>query len=411
MPTNPAHFVNIYDNPLAATGTQGTRFERRLQAYNYTHSISAFGGFDTMTCTFAVDIETAEAILINNLGSRVACYVDDNRPIWEGFINRITYRPGGMEFTRSFDEMANRVRVLYYRTSTGATEGNSTVVNNTSSQALYGIKDATYDADINYGANVTQKAAVRTIKLAQNAFPLVSSRFSSGGALITIECQGFYWLWDWSIYQNTSVTLRTASIFVIRLANNTTASVPDNMLRIYQTGVGSGSPAAARIVVNSSFNISDENTSGQTYLQVLQGVTESGNGSIPWVLGITPPDPLASGALSRLVYYQPANLNVIYTTKALSEPGVIRDSFGRKIDPWRVQADGVIRVTDVLAGYNLAGSDPRQTYIQQVNYNAETQTVTYQGIDDITNSGAFGLRQRYKKHGRRLKDAPLRVII
>jgi len=161
---------------------------------------------------------------------------------------------------------------------------------------------------------------------------------------------------------------------------------------------------------NLSFNYNDENISGQTYLEVFQGVTEAGNTDNPWVFGITSLD-LNGGVNERYAYYRPANRNLVYTTKALSEPGTIRDLYGRRVDPWRVQPDGIVRVADVLVGYDLPGEDPRQTYIETVSFSAETQTVTYQGTDDITNSGAFGLRQRYKKHGRKLDNAPIRTAL
>lgn len=401
MTTTPVHRVSIYDNPLSAVGN-GIRFQQQFQAFNYRHSINAIGGFDSMSCDLAVDIASAENIYQNYLGSRIAGFVDSNLLIWEGFINRITYRPGSKAYTRSFDNMANRVRVMYQNTSTGATEGVSTIVNNTTSQALYGIKDAVYDADINYGANVTHKGAVRTLKLAKQAYPQVSNDAASGGAIITLECLGWYWIWDWEVYNQTTTNNRNADVAISRRANGGTP--PANSTRIYST-------STALITANTAYTYNDENTSGQTYLEQFQAILEGGDGSARWVFGLTPLDPNGTTGLERDVYYRPAQTSVLYTTKALSEPGVIRDIYGRKVDPWRAQPDNIIRVTDVLAGYDMPGEDPRQTYITALEYDAETQTVTYVGEDDITMQGAFGLTQRYRKHGRRLKDAPIRVSI
>lgn len=411
MVAPPTHFVSIYDNPLSTLGN-GRRFQARYQAYNYRHSIASIGGFDSMSCDLAVDRYTAELVYANFLGSRIAAFVDNPNFIWEGFINRITYRPGNKEFTRSFDDMANRVRVVYNLTSAGTVTGVSTIANNTTSQGLYGVKDAVYETDINYGADVTHKDDVRTLKLAQNAYPQVSSKESGGGAILSIECLGFYWLWDWEVYNSTSTTSRTASAQLRRLVGDTTLAVlPANASKIYQTGA-TGGAWGDRITTNAAFNYNDESTSGRTFLETIQGIPEAGDGSARWVLGITPLDHLnsSSGAL-RYVYYRPAQTSALYTAKALTEPGIIRDNFGRLVDPWRVQPDNIVRITDVLAGYSNPGEDPRQTYITNVNYDAETLTAAYQGEDDITMAGAMGLKQRYPKHGKRLKDAKIRVII
>src|SRR5690606_18299971 len=127
------------------------------------------GGFDSMTCDLVVTPAEAEFIYQNLLGARVASFIDSPTQIrWEGFINRITYIPGNVAFSRSFDEMMNRVRVIYYRTDT-ATTPSTTAVNNTTSQGLYGIKEGSIDAEINYGSNVSHKTALGTINLAANA--------------------------------------------------------------------------------------------------------------------------------------------------------------------------------------------------------------------------------------------------
>lgn len=409
MTTTPKHTVSIYGNLLVAT-QNSLQMRAQYQAFNYRHSHSAIGGYNSMSCDLAVDLSTAEAIYQNFLGGRIASFVDSNQFAWEGFINRITYRPGAKAYTRSFDDMANRVRVMYQLTSSGATTGVSTVVNNTTSQALYGIKDAVYDTDINFGANVTHKDSVRTLKLAKNAYPQVSNAASSGGAIITLECLGFYWLWDWEVYYNTATTNNNADVALRVRATDTALFAPANASRIYQTGSGAGA-WSAQITANAAFVLNQENTSGQTYLEQFQALLEAGDGAARWVFGITPLDLNGTSGNERYVYYRPAQTSVLLTTKALSEPGVIRDQYGRKVDPWRVQPDNIIRVTDVLAGYDMPGEDPRQTYITNLEYDAETQVVTYQGEDDTTLSGAMGLTQRYRKHGRRLKDAPIRVII
>lgn len=412
MVAPPTHYVNIYDNPLSSTGT-GRVFKARYQAYNYTHTLNCIGGFDSMTCDILCDRTTAELIYQNFRGNRIAAFVDSPEFIWEGFINRITYIPGNREFTVSFDDMMNRVKVTYYNNATPATT-QTAAVDNTTSQALYGVKDGNIEADIHYNANVTQKTAVRDLNLAQKAYPLMSSRAASGAALLRLECLGFFWLWDWNQVRSTSTTLDTASTYLANYLTNTALFVTNHLVnepKIYQTGTSATGAWAARIQTNSAFSQSRENTSGQTLLELVQAMLEAGDGSARWVLGITPLDHLNGTAGNlRYVYYKPAETTYSYTAKALSEPGIIRDKFGRQVSPWEVKADKIIKITDVLVGYDFPGDDPRQTYIEAIQYDAEAQSVSYQGSDDITNGGAFGLRRRYKIRGRRLKDAPLRLL-
>jgi hypothetical protein len=129
------HYLHVYQRPK-----QGTSFLRRYLAYNYQHTITNRGGFDTASCDIAVQSENEGQKYLNQyLGCFVAIYVDNPAvPDLGRFINRITFNSGGASYTISLDEMANRVSVVY----TGATNvaAETTVVNNTISQAIYGIK-------------------------------------------------------------------------------------------------------------------------------------------------------------------------------------------------------------------------------------------------------------------------------
>lgn len=403
----PQHGIMMYDNPLAA-GLTGNNFYKRFLPVNYSHTHSAFGGFDSMSCDLLVDRYEAEYIFQNKMGARVAAFVDDPaNMIWEGFINRITYRPGGIEVTRSFDEMANRIYVTY--TTSAGVAAQTAVVNNTSSQALYGIKVGNYDADQNYSADVTQKTALSVVNLAQNAWPLTSQKFASGGAILTIECLGFYWLWDWEIYTSASGVIADANTVFRRVTVNAAAEPPANAFEIYESSATTGYDAL--IQANVTFNIARTESGGKTYLQFIKQITEAGDAAnLRWVAGITPLD---NNRGTRRVYYEPQSSTVAYLTRATNQPGVITDIYGRRVMPWEVKANKLIRVTDILGMTNFPSDlqDPRVTYINTVSYNSETQSVDYQGTDDITNEATLGGRKRYKKSGSRLANSPIRIVV
>jgi hypothetical protein len=69
----PLHAVHIYQKPKVGNG-----FLRRLQAFNYQHSINAIGGFDTASCDVALrSVDEAQQFLDQYIGNRVAIYVDN----------------------------------------------------------------------------------------------------------------------------------------------------------------------------------------------------------------------------------------------------------------------------------------------------------------------------------------------
>ena len=74
--------------------------------------------------------------------------------------------------------------------------------------------------------------------------------------------------------------------------------------------------------------------------------------------------------------------------------------------PWRVLPDRGIRLQDVLVGWNGMGDDPREAYLEVIEYDAESQSVAWQTSDNINIEGAFQLRQYYKTHGSRFGAPP-----
>jgi hypothetical protein len=122
MYTQP-HTLSLYQKPAL-----GNDFLRRLPVYNYRHTIAAVGGFDTASCDIAIrSREEGQQFLDQYIGNRVAFYVDNPvEPIWEGFINRMTFDAGGVQYTISLDEMTNRVTVTYTDVAASATNAQIT---------------------------------------------------------------------------------------------------------------------------------------------------------------------------------------------------------------------------------------------------------------------------------------------
>jgi hypothetical protein len=402
----PTHRINIFGKPRQSYDLFG-----QYNVTNYRHKLAAIGGYDTASCNLAVSKAEAELIFANFIGNAITVHVDDpTMPIFDGYINAINYEIGNYTFRRSLDEMANRIRVTYYNADSPAAQKTemTAVVNNTASQAIYGIKETNIDAGVHYNnADKTHKTVLRNTLLNVLAWPQVSITSGGGGGVtVSLEIKGWYHLWDWMVYENTgAVTTDAWTAFVDKAGGGSRSANLDFVMQVFPA-----SGWANFATANASFNISNTSKTGQTYLQWLQSIAESGDGVNEWVFGITPRLAGKPGT-DRYFYYRPSNTVITYTTRAMDNAGAIYDPFGNKIDPWRVKPDNGIRISDVLANFgSVSGDNPRESYIKFIEYDAESQSVSWQSSDDSTLEGAFNLRKYYKKHGKRF-GAPIRQLV
>lgn len=402
MPSFPNHMMLLCGKPRL-----GSSYIRQTPIFNYRHRKLAVGGDDSASGTLAISMNEAEWWYENTIGNGVMVFVDDPiAPVFDGYISRVTYEIGGEIFTRSVDEMFNRTNMDSY-SKAGAALAVTSDVNVAASQSIYMVKEGRIAGEVDYGG--TSKAAIRSILSAKYAWPQVS--FSQGGGAIALklEIKGWHHIWEWENYDSANTTVIDADVAVARATVNTLASPEsnENGQYIYAVGAGGiGNTWAQFIQVNPGFTISREATNSPTYWDRLTEIVAGGNGSnAPWVIGITRRNAFNA---TRYVYYKPANTAVEYYRRQSSEPGAVRDRFGRLVQPWRAEPDRSIQVTDVLFGWAQAGQDPRATYIEALEYNSDDQTVTYQGGDDITATGIFGVNQRFKVRGRGVGRVPPR---
>lgn len=378
----PAHTLNLYQKPAI-----GNSPIRRYTAYNYRHKIAAVGGFDTASCDLLISRSEAEKWLEQYLGNRVAFYVDNPaEPIWEGLVNRISFQVANVTFTASLDQLYNRVQVTNHLVGTGSQT--TAAVNDTDSQAIYAIKQGSIDAKITYTGS-TLAADLRDRVLATHAWPRVSTAFGSGNAvLLTVEFVGFYHTLEWELYASgTATATASASIEAIIGAVANTTTFFDNA-------------DVSMIETNAAFNQNRLSRNGNTVWQALQAVQEAGDGAAYWVMGI---EPTPFARTTRRFYYRAANTDVEYSVR-LTDGMKIRNKYGGYVQPWRVQPDRGIRLQDALIGWGGLGDDPRESYIEVVDYDAESQSVAWQTSDNIELEGAFQLRRYYKAQGTRFGE-------
>jgi len=71
--------------------------------------------------------------------------------------------------------------------------------------------------------------------------------------------------------------------------------------------------------------------------------------------------------------------------------------------------DRGIKIIDALLGWNGLGDNPLQTYMFNVEYDANAQKVIWMGDDDRNAEGVFQLRRFGKPRGKRF-GSPLRLL-
>lgn len=384
------HTLNLYQKPAV-----GNAFVRALPVYNYRHTIAAVGGFDTASCDIAIrSRDEGQQFLDQYIGNRVAFYVDNPvEPIWEGFINRMTFSAGGVQYTISLDEMANRVTVTYTDSAASATAAQiSTASNDTNSQAVFGIKQE--NIDFGYMRSGTGSTGLRTTVVTQKAWPKSSITRGQGAGMLHIELLGFYHTLGWEVYSDTSLLTVSLDAMVnrVRAAIVNTTTFFDN---------ADTSDIEANVTTMVAEHIKRESA-----WDTLVRIQEIGNGGAYYTVGITPT--LHSTGTRRLSY-KIANSAIEYT--AWQSDGLrIRNLYGQLVPPWTVKPDCGIRVSDMLIGWNGLGDNPAETYIKTITYDANQQSADYQGDDDTRAEGAFQLKRYGRPIGKRFSATIRRAV-
>lgn len=172
-----------YLQDLTARGTWG-------------HQSRAMGGYWSGTFSKNSNKKEAEEWIENGLDRTIIVYSSSGVIVWDGFVNKITVQIGDISYSIGpITEIANQVSITYKILDTSYNpprEGANTIsaaVDNTSSQAIYGI----WPKVLNGGTTTTVDAEQgRDTYLQLHSFPLVDPPPFSPSDQITlnIECLG-----------------------------------------------------------------------------------------------------------------------------------------------------------------------------------------------------------------------------
>jgi len=381
------HHLHIYEKPAL-----GNSFLTRKPVYNYTHTISAMGWFDTASCNLRLTDKEAEIAFESWIDNRVAVFVDNPvYPIWEGLITRVTPEFGNVVPTRSSDAMFNRSTTTY--TGQGTNNVQTPAVNTTDSQAIYGIKHGNLELVFDTTTS-TRDTTIRDFVLAWQSWPQSSLQFSEAGRMVRVEMLGMYHTLDKENIRVTGVVDRTLTTLITNLigALGNGATFFDNTI--------------TSLIETNTITSNENTTRGETAWQQVMKWAETGDGTNRWIAGITPTDPNTG---LRAFYFRDANTAVEYTANA-RDGARIRNQFGGLVNAWNVLPDRTLRVNDILVGWNGMGDDPREIYIESVNYDAESQRVALTAADDVTTDGVIQAKRFAKMSGSRFGHPPRMTI-
>lgn len=349
--------VNIR-NPLASGGGDAMDYLSEVSAYS--HTISAFLGFDTAKITLAVKMVEIDEWISNGIGRDVQVSGPDGAKAWEGFVNEIDIQYGTLRITRGpLLGICNLCYVIYApvdATTDPPTIGDRTITTGaTNSQSV--TRYGTVERILNPG-NMTQTEAeqVRDTYLADNAEPETGKTISigdPGNMSITLGCLGYaHWI-DAYLYSNSGTTgYITASQ---RISDILDAEI-------------NGYISTTRFIDTNAILVPDAEYDYPTGLNAIRSVVDLGDvNDTRWVFGIYE---------DRQPRYEQIPTEFEYTYRISDKFQEIHSiSNDAVVQPWSVRPAKWLKIADFLTGspkYSNIYEDPRAVFAESVTYTAPT---------------------------------------
>jgi len=350
--------INTF-TPLAL-GSKKFLSSYRRQVSDYSHTISALGGYDN--ASFAIFASPQEILAwLGALGRHIEVKSEKLTIVWEGYINQITVTLGPFEYTLGpLRDIGNRVRVLYSTVDTSTDPPTTGVrvstasTNDTDSQNKYGILERVQSLG---GATSDIALQVRGKVLEEYKTPSTSRQSNLSGdnqPSVTVECLG-YWHWLNNYYYNNTST-GTQSInakiqAVLGAEPNGTIFSSDY----------------TKIDDPTAEDVGTQENKNRTAATVIKQLVSLGDASANrYTAGFY--------AGQRFVYTN-APTTYAYKQKIFRNPDLLR-RVQRQIDPYEVTPAEWIFYPDLLIGQrppvnlSLLQSDIRAGFIENVEYTA-----------------------------------------
>jgi hypothetical protein len=347
--------ANIHD-PLVMGGNYLESLGSKIDSYS--HTISAYGGFDTASIGLSDNAYSIEEWMERGLGRHIEIYgsqMDTGQSkTWEGFVDSVDINIGALTVhIGALTDIANRVAVTYdqidtaYNPPTELGRQTTAVSDDTISQSRYGIWDKVFQ-----GGKCTSVEALnkRGRILAGRAQPARTQTTGNAGASnAVINLKGYYyWLSAYRYMQTaTSGTSPASTQIQAALAADTNAIFSTDYSRL------STNALAVKYYEN-------DDTPADSYVKDIVGMGDTSYNR--WTFGIYE---------NRRAVYAQAPATIKYQQSIQSRDASVFTLAGELVRPWAVRPGEYLFLNDFLVGKPLGASldtDLRCLFIEQVSY-------------------------------------------
>lgn len=322
----------------------------------YSHDIQAMGGYWTANLTFKGNQLDLEEWLANGLGRHVEVYGPSLTKVWEGFVNQVKIRLGGLSVTRGpLTGIANNAALIYSTVDTSTdppvvgTRETSSFVQDTDSQGLYGIVTKILSSG---GIPEDEVTTLLSTYVTENKNPETSQSFSIGSQgqmVLTLECLGYvHWTKLYTYNQTASTgTANLSAIFAAILAAD-----PNSLISTSTVDIDSNT-----LAVKQYYNDND------VAWKLLSGLVAKGDASFNrYVWGIYD---------DRVPAYNAIPTTIDYLQYLSSAGQHVETLAGVEVFPWDVRPGRWLQVPDFLIGQSQPSNlreDQRNILIESVTY-------------------------------------------
>lgn len=356
MTTLPIAFVAFPRGAGGIPSTSSSLLQPPIE--DYTHSISATGGYEACNVSFHGTLDDA-AYWLDQLMAAIICYGPDAETIWAGFLSGVSVDLGQEKIDLSLDDMANAVAVRYQpdigQQATTAFTVDSESIN------TFGRKELIYSGS---GMAAAAATSLRDTLLTARAYP-VSKRSSqvatgqrSSEVQISLQCTGWYYALDWlTTSSSTTATAVTTAQVASLLAsyNSTNAFFSTATTDIAASGV-------------SDTQYIEANTPYRTKIERLLSLGNSSGERIAY--GVYEAQTFKANTWSA------ATPDVIGYRRYLGD-GAIYSAYGARVDYWNVRPDAMYQTVDLLGAQGTISQDGIATYyVERVTCSINRQGVS-----------------------------------
>lgn len=329
---------------------------------DYTHTHSAFGGFDTASFTITATQDEVETWFDVALGAHVEVLDEAGDIVWEGYVDQINIQLGALSIARGpVTDIANQVYVVYQEKDTSTTPNTHAaprilkpILETPDSQRIYGIRAAFLTLSAATAAVALQ---IGTMWMQENAWPRLSEQVSlgsggGGGPTVQFGCKGYFHSLTQTYYSgalgNVNASAKIASIL--------------NWENAYVNGLFSSANA---FIATNTTQVPAAEVDYIDMITQIEEIVSVGDATFNRYLFMVGPE--------RLVTYGPMPMTYSYQQDLTWERQQVQTRYGEVVMPWAIRAGQWLRLLNWLPGLEETATlrqDPRMMFIERVTYTA-----------------------------------------